>query len=38
PKINLQIRRDNTEVAAFYERLGYTPDDAVSFGRRLIPD
>ena len=38
PKINLQIRSSNTEATEFYRKLGYTQDDAVSFGRRLIPD
>ncbi len=38
PKINLQIREGNEPVLAFYRTLGYTPDAAVSFGKRLIPD
>jgi len=38
PKINLQIRSSNTKATEFYRKLGYTQDDAVSFGRRLIPD
>ena len=38
PKINLQIRSSNTEATEFYRKLGYTQDDVVSFGRRLIPD
>ena len=38
PKINLQIRTTNTAVIAFYKRIGYAPDDVVSFGRRLIAD
>jgi len=38
PKINLQIREGNEPVLAFYRALGYTPDAAVSFGKRLIPD
>jgi ribosomal protein S18 acetylase RimI-like enzyme len=38
PKLNLQIRSDNTEVRAFYEHLGYTQDAAVSYGKRLISD
>ncbi len=38
PKINLQIRTSNAAVMAFYERLGYVRDEAVSYGRRLIPD
>jgi ribosomal protein S18 acetylase RimI-like enzyme len=38
PKINLQIRRTNADVIAFYERLGYVADDVVSFGKRLEHD
>lgn len=38
PKINLQVRTNNEQVLAFYDRLGYTRDDAVSLGKRLIPD
>jgi len=38
PKLNLQVRTSNTEVIAFYERLGYAVDDAVGLGKRLIPD
>jgi ribosomal protein S18 acetylase RimI-like enzyme len=38
PKVNLQVRRDNQDVAAFYERLGYLDDDVVSFGKRLTVD
>ncbi|MCM3656328.1 GNAT family acetyltransferase [Agromyces mediolanus] len=38
PKLNLQVRSANTAVIAFYERLGYRLDDAVSLGKRLIPD
>lgn len=38
PKLNLQVRSSNTEVIAFYQRLGYAVDDAVSLGKRLIED
>jgi len=38
PKVNVQIRSGNEGVAAFYDRLGYTPDAATSLGKRLIPD
>jgi ribosomal protein S18 acetylase RimI-like enzyme len=38
PKINLQIRKDNLEAIAFYEKIGFTEDAVVSFGKRLIPD
>jgi ribosomal protein S18 acetylase RimI-like enzyme len=37
PKINLQIRKKNTEVISFYESLGYSFDEVVSMGKRLIP-
>jgi ribosomal protein S18 acetylase RimI-like enzyme len=38
PKINLLVRSSNAEVIAFYRKLGYTQDDVVSLGRRLIHD
>ena len=38
PKLNMQVRVSNTDVLAFYERLGYAPDYAVSLGKRLISD
>ena len=38
PKVNLQIRAENTEAIAFYERIGFTRDDVVSFGKRLARD
>ncbi len=38
PKLNLQIRTSNAAVRAFYESIGYTVDDALSMGKRLIPD
>ncbi len=38
PKLNLQIRSANAAVISFYQHLGYTPDDVVSMGRRLIAD
>lgn len=38
PKLNLQIRNTNHAVIAFYEQLGYTSDDCVSMGKRLIAD
>ncbi len=38
PKINLQIRRANTDVTAFYNALGYAVDDVVSMGKRLETD
>ena len=38
PKINLLVRSANAEVAAFYRRLGYAPDEVLALGKRLIPD
>ena len=38
PKLNLQIRTDNVAVQAFYKQLGFGTDDAISMGKRLIPD
>ena len=38
PKLNLQVRDTNHAVLAFYEALGYQVDQAVSLGKRLIPD
>lgn len=38
PKLNIQVRATNTEVLEFYRRIGYARDEAVSFGKRLIPD
>jgi ribosomal protein S18 acetylase RimI-like enzyme len=34
-KINLQIRKGNETVIAFYERLGYTIDPVISMGKRM---
>ncbi|MFC9559139.1 GNAT family acetyltransferase [Agromyces sp. NPDC056965] len=38
PKLNLQVRSTNEGVIEFYRRLGYQVDEAVSLGKRLIPD
>lgn len=38
PKINLQVRKSNAEAIAFYERIGFTPEDVVSMGKRLETD
>ena len=38
PKINLQIRSSNTEVVAFYRALGFSVDDSLSMGKRLVED
>jgi ribosomal protein S18 acetylase RimI-like enzyme len=38
PKINLQVRRGNEAVLAFYAALGYADDNVVSLGKRLEHD
>ena len=38
PKINLQIRKSNSDVIEFYQALGYSVDDVVSMGKRLEED
>jgi ribosomal protein S18 acetylase RimI-like enzyme len=38
PKIQLQVRRTNTRVMAFYRKIGYDLDDVVSLGKRLESD
>ncbi|MCL4165148.1 UNVERIFIED_CONTAM: hypothetical protein GTU68_063158 [Idotea baltica] len=38
PKINLQIRTSNAGATAFYERIGYRVDEALSMGKRLVDD
>lgn len=34
-KVNLQVRGSNSDVVAFYKRLGYVVEDRVSMGKRL---
>jgi ribosomal protein S18 acetylase RimI-like enzyme len=38
PKVNIQVRSSNQEALDFYKRIGYLQDEAVSLGKRLIPD
>jgi len=38
PKINLQVRSNNSAVIEFYRRIGFKIDDVVSLGKRLEPD
>ena len=38
PKLNLQVRAGNRDVLEFYRKLGYSTDEVVSLGKRLIPD
>ena len=35
PKINLQVRKHNTGVIAFYERIGFSEDAVIPMGKRL---
>jgi ribosomal protein S18 acetylase RimI-like enzyme len=34
-KVNLLVRRENEQVSAFYSRLGYHDNNAISFGKQL---
>ena len=36
PKINLMVRDTNPGVVAFYERLGFTVEERVCLGKRLV--
>src|SRR6185436_16767877 len=38
PKLNVQVRATNRAVLEFYRKIGYAVDEAVSLGKRLIPD
>jgi ribosomal protein S18 acetylase RimI-like enzyme len=38
PKINLQIRGSNTDMASFYQAIGYHIEDVIGLGKRLEPD
>lgn len=38
PKLNLMVRSDKSQVVEFYRHLGYSVDDAVPLGKRLIQD
>lgn len=38
PKLNLQVRAENTEAMNFYRTVGYTEENRISFGKRLIED
>jgi ribosomal protein S18 acetylase RimI-like enzyme len=38
PKVSIQVRSSNAQVVAFYEHLGYTVDDTIDLGKRLIAD
>lgn len=34
-KLNLQIRVDNSDLQAFYEKLGYSVEERISMGKKL---
>lgn len=38
PKINLQVRTSNKAVIRFYENIGFSNDNVVGLGKRLVPD
>ena len=38
PKLNIQVRTGNKDVLEFYRRIGYSIDEAVSLGKRLLTD
>jgi ribosomal protein S18 acetylase RimI-like enzyme len=38
PKINLQVRGDNAQAVAFWERMGFGRDDTAGLGKRLERD
>ncbi len=38
PKINLQVRAENTAAIEFYKRCGFATDDVMSMGKRLEID
>jgi ribosomal protein S18 acetylase RimI-like enzyme len=38
PKVSLLVRSSNREALEFYRHLGYAQDEAISLGKRLIPD
>ncbi len=38
PKINLQVRESNLDVIRFYEKIGYSSDHVIGFGKRLSED
>lgn len=38
PKVSLLARTSNAEGVDFYRHIGYAQDEAVSLGKRLIPD
>ena len=37
-KVNLQVRAENRDVVAFYQKLGYVIEERVSMGKRLYDE
>ncbi len=38
PKLSLLVRNSNPEIVDFYRHLGYTVDESIPLGKRLIAD
>ena len=38
PKVNLLVRKSNLQVLEFYDAIGYSDNDCISLGKRLISD
>ena len=38
PKINLQVRESNLDIIRFYEKIGYSSDHVIGFGKKLVED
>lgn len=38
PKISLQIRSSNANLAAYYRSIGFAEDEVLSMGKRLVQD
>ena len=38
PKINIMVRKTNSEVIDFYKSIGYKEENITTLGKRLIPD
>jgi len=38
PKINIMVRKSNSDVINFYESIGYKKDNVITLSKRLIPD
>jgi ribosomal protein S18 acetylase RimI-like enzyme len=38
PKINLNVRKTNSEVIQFYNKIGYGEDEVITMSKRLIVD